>query len=169
MHGEMAMSSGSHVLLSAGLMVQSIPDQRQIDSRFGRLTINPAQAIHFPTGLLGMPDKANFCLARFPSEKFARFSVLQSLDDEALAFITLPLDIDNPLIERADFAQASTDLHLPLSDVLPLLLVSVHRDSGVAKLSVNARAPVLIRASLKVGAQYVFPHTKYLIRQPLSL
>jgi hypothetical protein len=32
-----------------------------------------------------------------------------------------------------------------------------------------ARAPVLVDVSRKVAAQYVFPHTKYLIRQPLSL
>lgn len=169
MHGELAMSDGGHAILSAGLMAQSLPDQVEIDSRFGRITVNPTQAIYFPTGLLGMPDKANFCLARFPSEKFARFSVLQSLDDHSLAFITLPLDIQNPIIEQEDFTQAATDLNLPIADVLPLLIVSVHRDTGVAKLSVNARAPVLVRASLKVGAQYVFPHTKYLIRQPLSL
>lgn len=170
MRGEMAMSSGSgHAAVSAGLMSQPLPEQLEIDSRFGRITLNTSQAIHFPTGLLGMPDKTLFGLARFPTEKYARFSILQSLTDHSLAFITLPLDITNPIIEADDLKQAATDLGLPLDDILPLLIVSVHRETGTAKLSVNARAPVLVRTSLKVAAQYVFPHTKYMIRQPLSL
>ncbi len=163
------MSSGGHAMLGAGLMTSSLPEQLEIDSRFGRITVHPSQAILFPTGLLGMPGKMNFCLARFPSEKYARFSILQSLEDHSLAFITLPLNLDNPIIDQEDIAQAAHDLALPLDDVLPLLIVSVHRETGTAKLSVNARAPLLVRVSLKLAAQYVFPHTKYEIRQPLSL
>lgn len=169
MHGEMAMSGGGHVALGAGLMAQPQPDQMEIDSRFGRISINPSLAVQFPTGLLGMPDKTQFCLARFPTEKYARFSILQSVEDHSFAFITLPLGLENPIIDAEDILQAAGDIGVPASDILPLLIVSVHRENGVSKLSVNARAPVLIRASLKVGAQYVFPHTKYQIRQPLSL
>lgn len=170
MRGELAMSSGgSHAALSAGLISQQPAGPLEIESRFGKVTVNPTQAIHFPTGLLGMPDKNLFCLARFPSEKYARFSILQSLDDHSLAFIVLPLDLKNPIIESEDLQQAASDLGLPVEDILPLLIVSVHRETGAAKLSVNARAPVLVRASLKVAAQYVFPHTKYMIRQPLTL
>ena len=163
------MSSGSHAALSSGLMSQALPDQLEIESRFGRITINPSLAIHFPTGLLGMPDKNQFCLARFPSEKYARFSILQSVADHSFSFITLPLAVENPIIDEEDLKQAAADLSLPLTDILPLLIVSVHREGGATKLSVNARAPVLIRASHRLAAQYVFPHTKYQIRQPLSL
>lgn len=164
------MSGGtSHAALSAGLMAQPLPDQIEIESRFGRINVNPSLAIHFPTGLLGMPDKNQFCLARFPTEKYARFSILQSLADHSFSFITLPLDLENPIIDAEDLTQAATDLGVPLADILPLLIVSVHREGGITRLSVNARAPVLVRASLRLAAQYVFPHTKYQIRQPLSL
>ena len=154
---------------AVSMMAQTLPDRLQIDSRFGPLTVNPQQAVLFPAGLLGMPNKMRFCMTRFPSEKMQRFNILQCLDDHSISFITLPLDLINPLIEEADIRQAAKDLDLPLDDLLILLIVSVHRESGAAKLSVNARAPVFIRGSMKVAAQYVFPHTKYLIRQPLSL
>lgn len=169
MHGEMVMSGGGQAILNAGLMASQTGEQRDVESRFGRITINPAQSLFFPTGLLGMPGKMEFCLARFPSEKYARFSILQSVEDTGLAFITLPLALENPIIEQEDIAQAAADLSLPLDDILPLLIVSVHRDSGGAQITVNARAPLLVRVSLRLGAQYVFPHTKYEIRQPLSL
>lgn len=161
--------TGGQTALSTGLMASSHGTEREIESRFGRISVHADRAIFFPTGILGMPESTHYCLARFPSEKYERFSILQSLEEDPLAFITLPLDIDNPIIERADFEQAAADLGLPLDDVLPLLIVNVHRETGVAKLTVNARAPILVRASMKVAAQYVFPHTKYLIRQPLAL
>lgn len=154
---------------AVSMMAQTLPDRLQIESRFGTLTVNPQQAVLFPAGLLGMPNKMRFCMTRFPSEKMQRFNIMQCLDDHSIAFLTLPLEVDNPIIERADLEQAARDLELPMEDIVALLIVSVHRESGSAKLSVNARAPVLLRVSLKVAAQYVFPHTKYLIRQPLSL
>ena len=163
------MSGSGPAVFHPPLLGRDLPERQEIDSRFGRITIHPQQAISFPTGLLGMPRKMHFCLSRFPSEKMARFSILQSLYDSELSFITLPLDIVNPIIEQEDLAQAARDLELPLDDLIVLLIVTVHRETGVAKLSVNARAPVLMRVSLRVAAQYVFPHTKYQIRQPLSL
>ena len=92
------------------------------------------------------------------------------MTDHDLAFITLPIDIkDNSIIPSAELEQAARDLNLPLDDLLVLLIVSVHRETGAAKLSVNARAPILVRVSLRVAAQYVFPHAKLQIRQPLTL
>ncbi len=168
MHGELAMSGTEPAVATMGMNVQPLSDRVEIESRFGRISINPQQSILFPSGLLGMPNKLQFCLTRFPSEKMDRFSIMQSVDDESLAFITLPIDIVNPVIEESDIHQAAKDLDLPLDDLLVVLIVSVHRESGIATLSVNARAPLLVRVSMRVAAQYVFPHTKYLIRQPLS-
>jgi flagellar assembly factor FliW len=169
MRGETVMSGSEPALFGMSTIPQILPDRIEIESRFGRITVNPQQSILFPAGLLGMPNKLQFCLTAFPSEKMDRFSVMQCMDDEKLAFITLPIEIDNPIIEKDDIAQAAHDLNLPLDDLLVILIASVHRETGVAKLSVNARAPVLVRISMRVAAQYVFPHTKYLIRQPLSL
>lgn len=169
MRGETVMSGSDPALFNVGMMPPMLPDRVEIESRFGRITINPQKSILFPSGLLGMPNKLQFCLTAFPSEKMERFSVMQCLDDEKIAFITLALDLENPIIEQADIAQAARDLDLPLDDLLVILITSVHRETGTAKLSVNARAPVLVRVSMRVAAQYVFPHTKYLIRQPLSL
>jgi flagellar assembly factor FliW len=170
MRGELAMSGSGAAAFPQGLVAQSFPEAQEVQSRFGPITIQPANAIAFPNGLLGMPGKMQFCLARFPIEKMARFSVLQSLSDPNLAFITLPIDVrNNTLIDQADLEQAAKDLDLPLSDLLVLLIVTVHRESGGTKLSVNARAPVLVRVSMKLAAQYVFPHAKYQIRQPLTL
>lgn len=156
--------------MMAGHPMMAASDKAEaLETRFGRITINHANAIFFASGLLGLPDKQRFCLTHFPSTKMARFKLLQSLEDEALSFITLPVDVHNPIIEKSDIEQAARDLEMPLDDMAVLLLVTVHRESGAARLSVNARAPVLMQVSRRVATQYVFSHTKYLIRQPLSV
>lgn len=166
--GELRMT-GSGPAIIGQAFAASVPETEELDTRFGRIAVSPRQSIQFTTGMLGIPDKTNYCLTHFPSEKMARFKMLQSLDDAALSFITLPIDIANPIIERADLEQAAADLNIPLNDLAVLLVVTVHRDSGAAKLSTNARAPILVHVSRRTAAQYVFPHTKYLIRQPLTV
>jgi flagellar assembly factor FliW len=169
LHGEYLMTGSGPAVISHSLIASTVPESEEIESRFGRVTIYPRQQIIFPNGMLGMPDKARFCLSHFPSEKMARFKLLQSIDDLSLSFITLPVDITNPIIEREDLEQAARDLEMPIDDLAVLLIVTVHRESGVAKLTVNGRAPVLMHIERRVAAQYVFPNTKYLIRQPLSM
>jgi flagellar assembly factor FliW len=163
------MSSGGQAVIGQAVLASGAFDGEEVETRFGRVSLDMSRALQFPMGMLGMPDKTRYCLTHFPSEKMARFKLLQSLEDAALSFITLPVEIDNPMIERADIAQAAQDLGMALEDVLLLLVVTVQRESGVAQLSVNARAPLLVQVSRNVAAQYVFSHTKYLIRQPLAM
>jgi flagellar assembly factor FliW len=140
-----------------------------IETRFGRVQLYRRQPISFTNGLLGMPEKSQFCLTNFPSEKMARFKLLQSLEDTSLSFITLPLDVQNPIIERPDMEQAARDLGIPLDQLATLLIVSVHREPTGTKLSVNARAPIFMHTARRTATQFVFPHTKYDIRRMITL
>lgn len=167
LRGEVAMTgSGPAVLSQAQPEAQ---DSDVIDTRFGKVQLYRRQPIVFPTGLLGLPDKLQFCLTNFPSPKMARFKLLQSLEDLTLSFITLPLDFANPIIERADMEQAARDLDIPVDQLATLLIVSVHREGGVTRLSVNARAPIFMHAAKRVAAQHVFSNTKYDIRRMITL
>lgn len=140
-----------------------------IDTRFGRIAIRRDAPLRFSKGLLGMPEKMNFCLLDFPVKKFPQFRLLQSLDDEALSFITLPVDADNDIIDREDIEKALKDLHIQARDLAILLIVSVHRGVGEVKISVNARAPLLIDAQRREATQYVFQNNRYLVQQALPL
>lgn len=169
LRGEFLMTGSGPAVISQAILAGEVPETEEIESRFGRVTIYPGKPIYFPNGMLGMPDRAQFTLTHFPSEKMARFKLLQSLEDLALSFITLPLDLINPIIDRVDLEQAARDIDIAPDDLAVLLVVTVHREAGAAKLSVNARAPVLMQVSRRIATQYVFSNTKYLIRQPLSL
>jgi flagellar assembly factor FliW len=171
--GEFRMTgSGTAVLMQAALDVQQkegqLPETELVETRFGKVTIYRRNPIVFPNGVLGMPDKFQFCLTDFPIEKLARFKLLQSIDDLQLSFITLPLEIDNTIIAREDLVQAAKDLELPVDQMAVLLIVSVHREAAGVKLSVNARAPILMNAPRRIAHQYVFGSSKYDIRHLVS-
>lgn len=164
-----AMTGTGPAMFGQGIMAKAALEVDEIESRFGRVSVSPAQAIYFPSGMLGMPDKLNYCLTHFPSPKMNRFKLLQSLDDAALSFITLPVDLANPIVERVDLEQAAADLGMPIQDVAVLFVVTIHRDVAGMRLTINARAPILVNTAKRTAAQYVFANTKYQIRQPLAL
>lgn len=139
-----------------------------IPSRFGEVQVDLSRIISFPKGLLGMPDRFRFALADFPTPNMQQFKLLQSLDDTALSFISLPLEVHNSLIAEADILDAVRYLNIPLNDMAMLLIVSVHRSPEGAKISVNARAPLFVDASRKLGIQHVFPHDKYKVQHMLG-
>ncbi|MDX2112438.1 MAG: flagellar assembly protein FliW [Alphaproteobacteria bacterium] len=139
-----------------------------IKSRFGEVAVDPAKILSFPRGLLGMPERFQFILTSFPSDKMAQFKLLQSTEDEALSFITLPLDLDNPIIARGDILLACRDLGIAEQDLAMLLIVSVHRTPDQVKLSVNARAPLMVDAQRRLGVQHVFSSDDYKVQHMLG-
>lgn len=135
-----------------------------VESRFGPITINISNAVYFPSGLLGMPNNVQFCLADLPKETLEQFKLLQSLEDESLSFVVFPIDFDNPLIEKQDLQQAAEALQLEEKDTTILLITTVNRTPEKVSLSVNVRAPLLIDVERKLGAQYVLSSEKYNVR-----
>jgi len=139
-----------------------------IETRFGKITVNRENPIAFQKGLLGMPEKTSFALMDFPVEKFAQFKLLQSLEDDNLSFIALPIDIDNKIIDRKDIEEGCKDLGFAEKDLALLLVVSVHRDIDQVRLSANARAPIFMDANARKAEQYVLRNNKYVVRHMIS-
>ncbi len=139
-----------------------------ITTRFGEVTVDLGKAIMFPRGLLGIPDKSQFILAKFPSEKMQQFTMLQSLDDLALSFITLPINMENAIVAASDIKAACADLQIAEANLAMLLMVSVHRYPDQVRLSVNARAPIMIDAERKLAVQYVFQNDAYKVQHMLG-
>lgn len=146
----------------------SKPDIVNIESRFGAVKVDKAKAILFPIGILGMPDKHNFALTDFPNPKLQQFKLLQSLDETELSFITLPIEVENGIIDREDILAAAQDMEIPADQLGLVLIVSVHRGISDVQLSVNARAPIFIDTSRQIAAQYVFTSNKYAVQHYIT-
>jgi flagellar assembly factor FliW len=136
-------------------------------TRFGDITVDTNKSFLFPRGLLGMPDKRAFVLSQFPNAKMEQFMLLQSVDEKNLSFITLPLEGSNAIITPGDLKMACRDLQIEEKNLAMLLIVSVHRGLSDVKLSVNARAPLIIDVERRVGAQYVFQQESYKVQHML--
>lgn len=162
------MTGSGPAVMNPNAMVDRPPSQ-ELDTRFGKVTVYPQQPLIFPNGLLGMADKNQFSISNLPSEKMARFKLLQSLDDHAVSFLLLPVDLHNGIAEKADIEAAARDLDIPLNQLSIYFIVSVHREASGVKLSVNARAPILVNSVKRVATQHVFHSTKYQIRHVLTL
>ncbi|MCH2546194.1 MAG: flagellar assembly protein FliW [Alphaproteobacteria bacterium] len=140
------------------------PQIEKITTRFGAITVDTAKAMLFPVGLLGMPDKHHFVLTAFPNPKLGQFKLLQSLDDHELSFITLPIEVDNAIVDRVDIDNACKDMEIAPENLAIALIVSVHRGMTNVQLSVNARAPIFIDTNSQAAAQYVFTSSKYKVQ-----
>jgi len=138
-----------------------------IKTRFGEISVDTSKTIMFPLGLLGMPDRFHFVLTTFPNPKMQQFMLLQSMDDKNLSFITLPVDIHNGIVSAPDLRLACRDMQIEEANAAALLIVSVHRNFENVRLSVNARAPLIIDAVQKIGAQYVFQNDHYKVQHML--
>ena len=163
---EMLMTGSGPVNMPA-MPAQS--DGEVVDTRFGKVKIYRTNPIVFPNGMLGMPDKFEYCLTQFPSEKLAKFKLLQSLDEKELSFITLPADVDNNIVERKDIETGCRDLELNIETLTLLFVVTVHRAGSQVRLSVNARAPIFIDTPRRIASQYVFHNSKYDIQHMITL
>jgi flagellar assembly factor FliW len=162
------MMTGTQSPMAASFPLPSEGESEIIDTRFGKIALKRDNPVVFPHGLLGMPDKINYFLTEFPSEKLKQFKMLQSLDDHTLSFITLPLDVENTIIAKDDVHTACKDLGIEPKDTAILLIVSVHRSPTSVTLSVNARAPLMIDAKRRLAAQYVFPNDRYKVQHFIS-
>lgn len=135
-----------------------------IPSRFGEIVVDIRNSLHFPKGMLGMPDSQHFALVNFPSQKMQQFKLLQCLDDFSLSFITLPLPAENSILRRGDVDAICREGGISQDDLVMLLIVCVHRAPEGTRLSVNARAPIVVDAKTRSGGQHVFIHDAYSVQ-----
>jgi flagellar assembly factor FliW len=137
---------------------------RVIVSRFGPIVVGGDNAIDVPNGLLGFGGLRRFALAKLPDERFKQFLVLQSIEDESLAFLVQPFDPSVGLIAPAELEEACRALAIPFEDLVLLLVVSVRRQGDKAVLSVNLRAPIFVNAQRRRAVQHVLANGSYPVR-----
>jgi hypothetical protein len=113
----------SEVMLSLSDSIESqipIADRSgvtTIESRFGHILVNYDEKIFMEKGVLGMPDKQFFSVLSFPVRKFDQFQLFQSLEETALSFIVLPVELQNDVIEEKDMREAVADIGMQLEHV----------------------------------------------------
>ncbi len=138
-----------------------------VETRFGPITFGPKNIVHFPQGLVGLPLSKRFGLSPIPDKRMGQFMILQSLDDFALSFLVLPLQIGPNTVTHDDAAEACAALAVPLEDADFFTVVTLRQGDQGLSVSINLRAPIIVDSKSHVARQCVLANQNYPIRQPL--
>ncbi|WMJ81303.1 flagellar assembly protein FliW [Clostridium sp. MB40-C1] len=118
----------------------------------------------FKKGIPSFENLTKFII--FPIEENEVFSVLHSIEDNAVGFIIMsPFDVmqdyefklDDELIKRLKIESSK--------DVLAISIVTLN--SKVENITTNLCAPIIINIKEKLGEQIILNNEKYLIKHPL--
>ena len=126
-----------------------------ITNKFGDLNINLANTVTLPYGLIGMPQYKSFCITKTDIEHLQQFKIMQSLDEDNLSFLILPLEISNPVIEASDIEFACKHTEIDQKDAFVVLIASTKVIEEKKVITVNAKAPVIVDVKRKIAIQYV--------------
>jgi flagellar assembly factor FliW len=134
-----------------------------INNRLGRIILNLENAIYIPFGLIGMPEETEFCLAEPPFPDLKHYRLIQAVHNEAVTFMTLPIDKeDNKLFEPEDLQNLSTLAGIEYTNLDVYVIVAAKKlEDGSKVVRMNLRAPILVDKSRKLGIQYAFTNERY--------
>ena len=140
----------------------------ELETRFGVMSFERANAIFMPRGLLGYSEHHDFALANMPDPKLEQFKLLQCLSQPALSFIVAPANMESGIIDEADVQTACRSLGVAEGSVAVLLVVATRKIGAATQVSVNLRAPVILDLNNQTAWQYVLPNNRYPVRHVIG-
>ena len=134
-------------------------------SRFGEVTVAANTLLHFPRGMVGLPEAQRFVFLHDEGNLSPVFW-MQSVDDPALAFLVCepaPFFPDYEIqLEEAD--QKLLGIRTE-NDALVCVILVVPEDPK--KVTANLRGPVVINTLTRTGLQLVLTGDDYPVKAPL--
>lgn len=136
---------------------------KKINTRFGEVEYDPENLLHFPAGLIGLPNLRHFVV--MPNKKQGPLFWIQSVDDPDIAFVlTDPTNffLDYNLVPEESERQS---LHLDKDDDCYILsVVTVPADQ---KITLNLAAPILFAPKSNRAIQVIVENSSYSSKTPL--
>lgn len=134
-----------------------------IETRFGTIEYEPANLLHFPAGLIGLPTLHNFVV--IPPKKDGPIFWIQSVDEPDYAFIlTDPTNFFLDYRVVPDDAERAV-LHIDGTDeCFALSVVTVTPDQTI---TLNLAAPILFAPKSNRAIQVILEQSDYQTKTPL--
>jgi flagellar assembly factor FliW len=132
-------------------------------SRFGIISVDPAQTLTFPHGLIGFANEHRFAFV--PSTDNSDFVWLQSIDDPQIAFL-----LTNPVLFFKDYAigiREETEQEIDLADGERARVLVICNKVG-DWLTGNLLGPIVVNERTGLASQVVLTEKKWMTRQPLA-
>ena len=131
---------------------------------FGEINLSEDKIITMERGMFGFEEYKKYTIL-YDSEKEGRPNVswLQSVEEPGLAFPVI-----NPLVVKEDYNPVVEDEllkglgEITEENIVILLLLTVPQDS--TQMTANLKAPIIINADTRKGAQVVVENEEYEIK-----
>jgi flagellar assembly factor FliW len=134
--------------------------------RLGDLDVDDDKILAFPDGLLGFPEDRRYVMVDIDGGDAYRW--LQSVDDPALAFLTVIPWHFFPDYEPDIDAVTEAELKLQdPGDAIVLCLLSI-REEADPPITANLLGPLIINTTTRVGRQVVLAESGYPARAALA-
>ena len=136
---------------------------KKIVTRFGEVEYIPENLLHFPAGLIGLPNLIKFIV--MPNKKSGPLFWIQSVDDPTFAFVlTDPTNFFLDYKVVPDVAERQT---LLIEENEPCYVLSVVTVPPDQKISVNLSAPILYSPKTNRAVQVILEDSQYNTKTPL--
>ena len=136
---------------------------KKIITRFGEVEYDPSNLLHFPAGLIGLPNLRHFIV--MPNKKSGPLFWIQSVDDPDMAFVlTDPTNFFLDYLVSPDTTERQV-LHIEENDeYFVLCVVTVPPDQNI---TLNLAAPILFAPKSNRAIQVILEGTQHSYRTPL--
>jgi flagellar assembly factor FliW len=136
---------------------------KKIVTRFGEVEYDPANLLHFPAGLIGLPNLRNFVV--MPNKKEGPLFWIQSVDDGDMAFVlTDPTNFFLDYHVSPDACERQS-LHLQEGEeCFVLTIVTVPPDQNI---TLNLAAPIFFAPQSNRAIQVILQGGNFSSKTPL--
>jgi flagellar assembly factor FliW len=136
---------------------------KKINTRFGEVEYDPENLLHFPAGLIGLPNLRHFIV--MPNKKKGPLFWIQSVDDPDLAFVlTDPTNFFLDYLVAPDTSERQSLRIEEGDECFTLSVVTVPTDQNI---TLNLAAPILFAPKSNRAIQIILEGTNYSSRTPL--
>ncbi len=134
-----------------------------IQTRFGTIEYDASNLLHFPAGMIGLPNLRNFIV--IPPKKDGPLFWIQNVDDPDFAFILT--DPANFFLDYSVVPDDSEKNSLKIEDEKDCYTLSIVTVPADQNITVNLAAPILYSPQTNRAIQVVLEDNKYQTKTPL--
>lgn len=135
---------------------------KTINTRFGEVEYDPDNLLHFPAGLIGLPNLHHFIV--MPNKKEGPLFWIQSIDDPDIAFVMT--DPTNFFLDYQLAPEESERSKLEIAEDDEVFILSVVTVPPDQKLTLNLAAPILYAPKTNRAMQVILENSPYSSKTP---
>jgi len=138
-------------------------NMKTLQTRFGEIEYDPENLLHFPAGLIGLPNLRDFIV--MPNKKQGPLFWIQSVDDPEMAFVLT--DPTNFFLDYTVEPGPSERQSLRIEEEDTCYVLSVVTVPENQQITLNLAAPILFTPKSNRAIQIILEQGDYSSKTPL--